>query len=77
MAFFFGGMRKAIADNMHPGLQNAAQLTTFTEVEVTEMVRFKDLVREEYEQENSVKISCNDIIAMATARNLQSKPHYI
>ena len=66
----FEGMRKVIADNMHASLQNAAQLTSFTEVDVTEMVRFRDLAREEYKRDDSVKISYNDIIVMATARAL-------
>ena len=66
----FEGMRKIIADNMHASLQNAAQLTAFTEVDVTEMVRFRDLMMEEYKRDESVKISYNDIIVMATARAL-------
>ena len=66
----FEGMRKIIADNMHASLQNAAQLTAFTEVDVTEMVQFRDLMREEYKRDDSVKISYNDIIVMATARAL-------
>jgi pyruvate dehydrogenase E2 component (dihydrolipoamide acetyltransferase) len=70
----FEGMRKVIADNMHASLQNAAQLTTFTEVDVTEMVRFRDLAREEYKEDDSVKISYNDIIVMATARALMRHP---
>ena len=70
----FEGMRKVIADNMHASLQNAAQLTTFTEVDVTEMVRFRDLAREEYKRDDSVKISYNDIIVMATARALRCHP---
>jgi len=70
----FEGMRKVIADNMHASLQNAAQLTAFTEVDVTEMVRFRDLAREEYKRDDSVKISYNDIIVMATARALMRHP---
>ena len=66
----FEGMRKIIADNMHASLQNAAQLTAFTEVDVTEMVRFRDLMRAEYKKDDTVKISYNDIIVMATARAL-------
>lgn len=68
------GMRKAIADNMHASLQNAAQLTAFTEADVTEMVRFRDVVRQEYKRDESVKISYNDIIIMATARTLKLHP---
>lgn len=70
----FEGMRKVIADNMHASLQNTAQLTTFTEVDVTEMVRFRDLLREKYKRDDSVKISYNDIIVMATARALMRHP---
>ncbi len=66
----FEGMRRAIADNMHASLQNAAQLTAFTEVDVTEMVKFRDLMRAEYKKDDSIKISYNDIIIMATARTL-------
>jgi pyruvate dehydrogenase E2 component (dihydrolipoamide acetyltransferase) len=68
------GMRKAIADNMHASLQNAAQLTTFTEVDVTEMVRYRDMMRAEYAKDDSAKISYNDIIVMATARALMRHP---
>lgn len=67
------GMRKVIAQNMHASLQNTAQLTAFTEVDVSEMVRFRDLVREEYKKAN-VKISYNDIVIMATARALKCHP---
>jgi pyruvate dehydrogenase E2 component (dihydrolipoamide acetyltransferase) len=70
----FEGMRKAIADNMHASLQNAAQLTTFTEVDVTEMVRFRDMMRAEFAKDDAVKISYNDIIVMATARALMRHP---
>jgi pyruvate dehydrogenase E2 component (dihydrolipoamide acetyltransferase) len=68
------GMRKVIADNMHASLQNAAQLTTFTEVDVTEMVRFRDMMRKEFARDESVKISYNDVIVMATARALMRHP---
>ena len=70
----FEGMRRVIADNMHASLQDAAQLTAFTEVDVTEMVRFRELVREEYKKDDSVIISYNDIIVMATARALMRHP---
>jgi pyruvate dehydrogenase E2 component (dihydrolipoamide acetyltransferase) len=68
------GMRKAIADNMHASLQSAAQLTTFTEVDVTEMVRFRDMMRAEFARDDAVKISYNDIIVMATVRALMRHP---
>ena len=70
----FIGMRKAIADNMYASLQNTAQLTVFTEVDVTEMVRFRDLVMEEYKKDETVKVSFNDIIILATCRALKRFP---
>lgn len=70
----FEGMRRAIADNMHASLQNAAQLSTFTEVDVTEMVKYRDLIKDEYKKDDSVNVSYNDIIVMATARALMRHP---
>lgn len=70
----FSGMRKTIAENMHASLQNTAQLTSFTEVDVTEMVRFLELVREEYKNDETVRVSYNDVIIMITSRVLQRFP---
>ncbi len=71
----FTGMRRAIADNMHASLQNSAQLTLTTEVDVTEMVRFRDLLREEYSKDESVRISYNDIIIYTVAKVLKRFPY--
>ena len=70
----FTGMRRAIAENMRSSLQNSAQLTTFVEVDVTEMVRFRDRVREEYKKDDSVRVSYNDIIILAVSRALKRFP---
>ena len=70
----FTGMRKSVAENMHASLQNAAQLTIFTEVDVTEMVRFLELVREEHKKDETVRVSYNDIIILITARALKHFP---
>jgi pyruvate dehydrogenase E2 component (dihydrolipoamide acetyltransferase) len=70
----FAGMRRAVADNMYASLQGTAQLTAFTEVDVTEMVRFRDQVREEYRNDENVRISFNDIIILATSRVLKRFP---
>lgn len=67
------GMRLAIAKNMHASLQNTAQLTAFTEADVTEMVHFRNLIREEYRKQE-LKVSYNDIIMMVTARTLMRHP---
>jgi len=70
----YSGMRKSIGDNMHASLANAAQLTAFSEVDVTEMVKFRDLVREEYKNDETVRISFNDIFILAAARALKRFP---
>jgi len=70
----FTGMRKSVADNMYASLQNTAQLTSFTEVDVTEMVQFLRLMREEYKEDEAVRISYNDIIILATSRVLKRFP---
>jgi pyruvate dehydrogenase E2 component (dihydrolipoamide acetyltransferase) len=70
----FTGMRKSVAENMHASIQNTAQLTIFTEVDVTEMVRFLDLVREEHKKDETVRVSYNDIIILITSRALKRFP---
>jgi pyruvate dehydrogenase E2 component (dihydrolipoamide acetyltransferase) len=70
----FTGMRKAIAENMHASLQNTAQLTLFSEVDVTEMVGFLDAVREEHKSDEHVRVSYNDIITLITSRILKRFP---
>lgn len=70
----YAGMRRSIGDNMLASLQNAAQLTSFAEVDVTEMVAFLDLVREEHKKDESVRVSHNDIIILAVSRALKRHP---
>jgi len=70
----FAGMRRSIAERMHASLHKTAQLTMFTEVDVTEMIRFRDIVREEYKKDDTVRISYNDIIILATSRALKHHP---
>jgi len=70
----FNGIRRSIAENMHASLHNTAQLTMFTEVDVTEMIRFRDMLREEYKQDDTVRISDNDAIILATSRALKQHP---
>jgi pyruvate dehydrogenase E2 component (dihydrolipoamide acetyltransferase) len=70
----FIGMRRAIAVNMKNSLQNAAQLSVFTEVDMTEAVRWLETVRAEYAKDESIRISYNDVIIMATSRALKRFP---
>jgi pyruvate dehydrogenase E2 component (dihydrolipoamide acetyltransferase) len=71
----FAGIRKSIADNMFASLHNTAQLTAFTEVDVTEMKQLRDLIREEFSKDQAVKVSYNDIIILAAARALKRYPY--
>jgi pyruvate dehydrogenase E2 component (dihydrolipoamide acetyltransferase) len=68
------GMRKAIADNMHASLQNTAQLSFFTDVDVTESLRFLSVVRELHKKDESVKVSMNDVLILAASRALKRFP---
>jgi pyruvate dehydrogenase E2 component (dihydrolipoamide acetyltransferase) len=70
----FTGMRRSIADNMHASLANAAQLTAFSEVDVTEIVTFRDLVRQEYQKDENIRISSNDLFIFAASRALKRFP---
>jgi pyruvate dehydrogenase E2 component (dihydrolipoamide acetyltransferase) len=70
----YEGMRRAIAANMYNSLHNTAQLSVFTEVDMTEAVRWLDSVRAEYAKDESVRVSLNDIVILATSRALKRFP---
>ena len=67
-------MRRSIPERMHASLHNTAQLMMFTEVDVTEMIRFRDSVREKYKKDDLVRISYNDLVILATSRALKHHP---
>ncbi|MCB2145818.1 MAG: 2-oxo acid dehydrogenase subunit E2 [Deltaproteobacteria bacterium] len=65
------GIRKIIADNMMASLHNSAQLTVFVDCDATAMTVFRDRVRNKYAgREDGLRISYNDIIALAVCRTL-------
>ncbi|WP_415718321.1 dihydrolipoamide acetyltransferase family protein [Maridesulfovibrio sp.] len=68
------GVRKLIADNMQASLNNAAQLSVFVELDVTEMVRLRETLRERNKRNKEYRISYNDIISYATCRALKRHP---
>jgi len=68
------GMRRAIAVNMQASLQNSAQLTLFSEVDVTETARFREVFKAEHAKDDSARISYNDIIVFVAARVLKRFP---
>lgn len=67
------GMRKAIADHMVRSLQVAAQLTTMTEFDMTELVKLRKLL---VERESSLgfRVSYTDLLVFIIARTLRAVP---
>ena len=70
----YSGMRRAVAANMYNSLHNTAQLSVFTEVDMTEALRWLDSVRAEYAKDESVRVSLNDIVILVTSRALKRFP---
>ena len=68
------GIRKIIADNMLASLQNAAQLTCFVEVDVTETVALREAYLARNKKNPDYRLSYNDIIAYAVCRALKKHP---
>jgi pyruvate dehydrogenase E2 component (dihydrolipoyllysine-residue acetyltransferase) len=67
------GMRAAIAEHMIRSLQTAAQLTTTCEIDLSELIRFREsfLARE---KEIGVRISFTDLMVFILARVLKEQP---
>jgi pyruvate dehydrogenase E2 component (dihydrolipoamide acetyltransferase) len=66
-------MRKAIARNMIQSKHNAAHMTVFDEVEVSELVRIRYKYKEQFEAEG-IKLSYLPFILKATALALRKHP---
>ena len=62
------GMRKVIAERMHQSLQNSAQLTITTEVDVTQLIERREEVKREF------NTTYNDFIIQACAHALIQHP---
>jgi pyruvate dehydrogenase E2 component (dihydrolipoamide acetyltransferase) len=61
-------MRRAIARNMHASLQTMAQLTLFTELDVTELVRLRERLQVDF------PLTVTDLIVHVVARALKRHP---
>ncbi|WP_419787137.1 2-oxo acid dehydrogenase subunit E2 [Pseudodesulfovibrio sp.] len=68
------GVRKLIAENMQASLQNAAQLTVFVELDVTEMVNLRTTLINRNKRNPDYRVSYNDIICYAVCRALKRHP---
>ncbi len=62
------GMRQMIAENMLSSLQQMAQVTITTEVDVTELVELRERLKRDFD------LSYNDLIVQATAAALKRHP---
>lgn len=67
------GMRQVIADHMMHSLQVSAQLTTGTEVDMTEMVKLRDSIRKKPKFQDR-RLSYTDIFVYIIARVLKAQP---
>jgi pyruvate dehydrogenase E2 component (dihydrolipoamide acetyltransferase) len=67
------GMRKVIAEHMHRSISVSAQITTMGEIEMTEMIKLRDLLLQR-EKSIGVRISYTDLFIMFVARALRDVP---
>ena len=67
------GIRKAIAKNMYGSLQEMAQCTAAVEVDVTELLAYRQKLVDNQEY-LGCKVTVNDLLAMATVKMLQKHP---
>ena len=67
------GIRKAIAKNMYNSLQDMAQCTAAVEVDVTELLAYRQKLVADQEF-LGCKVTVNDLLAMATVKMLQKHP---
>jgi len=63
------GMRGAIARRMHQSLQNSAQVTLITEVDVSALVQLREELKQQF------ALTYTDLVVKAVARALKGHPH--
>ncbi|MGB6896854.1 MAG: dihydrolipoamide acetyltransferase family protein, partial [Dehalococcoidia bacterium] len=69
----FRGMRRTVAERMHQSLQTMAQLTITTQADVTEAVRLREQLVEEWEPEG-IRPTYTDFVLRAVAKALPEHP---
>jgi pyruvate dehydrogenase E2 component (dihydrolipoamide acetyltransferase) len=67
------GTRKTIADNLWRSLQIAAQMTSSTELDATELIKFRQWLVE-HQERIGARITYTDIFVMAVAKALKMHP---
>lgn len=68
------GIRKIIASRMKESLETAAHLTTVIDVDMTEIIKIKEIVKDSIQQRYDVKISYNDILLKCVASAIEEYP---
>ncbi|MBN1382184.1 MAG: 2-oxo acid dehydrogenase subunit E2 [Deltaproteobacteria bacterium] len=67
------GMRRSIGEHMQRSLSISAQLTYMGEMDMTEMIKLRNLCLEQ-EKAADMRITYTDLFVMAVARTLKSQP---
>lgn len=67
-------MRKVIAEHMIKSKQTSAHVTTFAEADVTNLVRFRDKHKKQFEKENGFKLTFTPFFIEATIQALREYP---
>lgn len=70
----FAGMRKTVADNVARSAQTSPHVTLTAEVDMTEAVRIRKQVLNEFERKYSTKLTFTDLIVKAAARAILDHP---
>jgi pyruvate dehydrogenase E2 component (dihydrolipoamide acetyltransferase) len=68
------GMRKIIADNMMASIHQSAQLSVFVEIDATRLLSLHQKIKDKYGKDEQVRLSINDIVALAVCRSLKDHP---
>ena len=68
------GIRKVIFDRMGQSWREAARVTLFADVDMSDMVRLREAKAAEWERRFGVKVSYSDLINLAVARALKEEP---
>ncbi len=69
----YRGLRRTIGERMHASLQAMAQLTLSTEADVSDLVKLRGQLGEEWQQEG-VRLGVTDLVIKAVAKALREHP---
>lgn len=70
----FTGLRKMVADNVAKSAQTAPHVTLTTEVDVTDMIKVRTQILDEFERKYGTRLTYTDLIVKAVARALLDHP---